>query len=115
MDAPIIKISVRASTGTMRVKMNACAIVGSVWPTLSVPGMRSSGTIFQKRNSAVVGAYDPMPSVSKKFVTKPVATLAGVRRSPSRARRRPRANTNAYRAATMARTASRTSFACMGA
>ena len=27
------------------MKMNACAIVGSVWPTLSVPGISSSGTM----------------------------------------------------------------------
>ena len=42
--APIIAMSVRTSTLTMAMKMKACASVGSVWPTLSVPGMRSSRT-----------------------------------------------------------------------
>ncbi len=52
--------------------MKACAIVGSVWPTFSVPGIRRSGTILKNLKIAVVGANEPMPSVSKKFVTKPV-------------------------------------------
>ena len=52
--------------------MNACVIVGSVWPTFSVPGIRRSGTILKNLKIAVVGANEPMPSVSKKFVTKPV-------------------------------------------
>jgi hypothetical protein len=53
--------------------MNACATVGSVWPTFSVPGMMRSGTIFRSLNTAVVVANDPMPSASRKFVTAPSA------------------------------------------
>ena len=49
-------------------------IVGRVWPTLSVPGIFSSGTTFHALNIAVDVAYEPMPSVSKKLVTKPMAT-----------------------------------------
>src|SRR5438045_1170923 len=56
--------------------MNAWATVGSVWPTLSVPGITRSGTSFNQRNMAVVVANDPIPSVSKKFVTAPTATCA---------------------------------------
>ena len=37
-------ISVVMSTSTIAMKMNACTIVGTVWPTLSVPGISSSGT-----------------------------------------------------------------------
>jgi hypothetical protein len=48
------------------------AIVGIVCPTLSVPGISRSGTILKNLNAAVVGANEPMPSVSKKLVTKPV-------------------------------------------
>ena len=55
--------------------MNASAIVGSVWPTLSVPGISRSGTILKNLKTAVVGANEPMPSVSKKLVTKPVPEL----------------------------------------
>ena len=40
--------SVRTSTGMIAVKMNAWTTVGSVWPTLSVPGMMRSGTILQQ-------------------------------------------------------------------
>ena len=39
--ATISRMSVFGSTGTIVVKMNACAMVGSVCPTLSVPGIRS--------------------------------------------------------------------------
>src|SRR5262249_53668437 len=47
-------------------------IVGGVCPTFSVPGIRSSGTIFQNLYIAVVGANEPMPRVSKKLVTNPI-------------------------------------------
>ena len=46
----------------------------NVWiacPTLSVPGISRSSTMRISRNSAVVGAKEPMPSVSKKFVKRP--------------------------------------------
>ena len=64
--------------------MNACRIAGSELPTFSVPGIRSTGTIRHIRKSAVVGANDPIPSVSKKFVTKPMADCSqvGAPRSP---------------------------------
>ena len=46
-------------------------MVGRVCPTLRVPGMSRSGTILKNLNTAVVGANDPMPSVSKKLVIMP--------------------------------------------
>ena len=70
--AAISKARVVKSTSTICVKMIAWVTVGTTWPTLSVPGINSSGTIFQARNIAVVGANEPMPSVSKKFVTAPM-------------------------------------------
>ncbi len=51
--------------------MRAWASVGSVCPTFSVPGIFSSGTIRHRRNADVVGANEPIPSVSKKLVTNP--------------------------------------------
>jgi hypothetical protein len=71
--AMIIENSVRTSTGMIDVKMNACTTVGRVWPTLRVPGMMRSGTIWNSLNTAVVVANEPMPSASKKFVTAPSA------------------------------------------
>src|SRR5579875_3336598 len=73
--AAIMSTSVRGSTSTMAMKTSACTTDGSAWPTLSVPGSRRSGTRWKARKSAVVGANDPTPSVSKKFVTAPMATL----------------------------------------
>src|SRR3970040_31222 len=52
--------------------MSACATVGSACPTFSVPGIFSSDTSFHKRNIVVVVAKDPMPSVSKKLVRRPM-------------------------------------------
>ncbi len=52
--------------------MNASAIVGIVCPTFNVPGISRSGTSLKNLNALVVGANEPMPSVSKKLVTKPV-------------------------------------------
>ena len=57
----------------MPMKIAASTTVGSACPTLSVPGMRSSGTKRKNLNSDVVVANDPIPSVSKKFVTNPIA------------------------------------------
>src|SRR5579871_621564 len=70
-DAAIIATSVVMSTSTTRMNRKASASVGAQWPTFNVPGIFSSGTIFQNLNTDVVGANDPMPSVSKKLVTKP--------------------------------------------
>ena len=42
--APIISTSVVISTWTTAMKMNACANVGTVWPTFSVPGICASST-----------------------------------------------------------------------
>src|SRR5450830_1700696 len=53
-------------------------MVGSVCPTFSVPGMIRSGTILKNRNSAVVVAKDPMPSVSRKLVMAPTPVDSGV-------------------------------------
>jgi hypothetical protein len=60
------------------VKINACAMVGSVCPTLSVPGMSRSGTTLKNLKMAVVGAKEPIPRVSKKFVTNPVPNSSAV-------------------------------------
>ena len=57
--------------------MNACVIVGRVCPTFNVPGISRSGTILKNLNTAVVGANEPMPSVSKKLVTNPMPSCAG--------------------------------------
>ncbi len=61
---------------------------------LSVPGIFSSGTIRRSLKTEVVGANDPMPSVSKKFVTAPTAISKNVgrARSPFLARRLASAN-----------------------
>jgi hypothetical protein len=58
--------------------MRACTTVGAVWPAFRVPGMMRSGTILEARNSAVVVANDPMPSVSRKFVIAPTPICNGV-------------------------------------
>jgi len=52
-----------------------------VWPALRVPGMSWSGTMRVNLKMDVVVAKEPMPSVSKKLVTKPVMSEAmeGVR------------------------------------
>ena len=55
------------------MKMKAWMTTGGVCPSIIVPGISSSGTTCLSLNSEVVGANDPIPSVSKKFVTKPTA------------------------------------------
>ncbi len=55
----------------MVMKISACAIEGIACPRFRVPGMASSGIKRRARIAAVVGAKEPMPSVSKKLVTKP--------------------------------------------
>src|SRR5437764_6959908 len=76
--ATIMRISVVESTGTIFGKMNAWAMVGSVWPTFKVPGMSLTGTRFLSLYAAVVVANDPMPSVSKNAVTNPRAVWSAV-------------------------------------
>ena len=56
---------------------NTWATTGSEWPTIIVPGICSSGTRRSILNAVVVGANDPMPRVSKKFVTKPITSRMG--------------------------------------
>ena len=56
------------------MKTNAESTDSIAWPTLSVPGISSSGTRRHARKIAVVVANDPMPSVSKNTVTKPVTS-----------------------------------------
>ena len=70
-DAPISSTRVRMSTFTIAMNRNASSSVGSAWPTFSVPGIFSSGTMCRNLKMLVVGANEPMPSVSKKFVTIP--------------------------------------------
>ena len=80
--------SVSGSTVTAAMKMSASAMAGSACPELSVPGMFSSGTRLKILKIAVVGAKQPMPRVSKKLVTKPVASsAAGGTTVPARRRR----------------------------
>jgi len=52
--------------------MMAWAKVGTAWPTLSVPGIFSSGTTRPSLYIEVVVANEPTPSMSKKSVTKPI-------------------------------------------
>src|SRR5262249_34704105 len=61
--------------------MKACAIVGSVWPTCSVPGISFTGTRSNSLYTAVVVANDPIPSVSKNAVTKPMIVCSSVGRT----------------------------------
>ncbi len=76
------------------MKMNACTTTGIAWPMLRVPGIFSSGTMRRSLKTDVVGANDPIPSVSKKFVTAPttISKSVGRTRPPSRPRRRASAN-----------------------
>ena len=94
--AAIISTRVVTSMATAVMKRNAWVMVGGVWPTFRVPGIFSSGTRRNILKTAVVGANEPMPRVSKKFVTKPMRSskAEGVAEAvPSafaRARRAPR-------------------------
>jgi len=99
-EATTIEMRVTGTTGTRLMKTNADSTDSIVWPTLSVPGISSSGTRRIARKIAVVVANDPIPSVSKNTVTNPVASSApdGWIRRPdcSLARRRnPATNTAA--------------------
>ena len=69
---------VAVSTSTTVMKIRAWTMVGIVCPTFSVPGICRSSTAFHARKSAVVVANDPIPRVSKKFVTNPIAVRNGV-------------------------------------
>ena len=73
IDEAVIENSVSGSTSIMEMNTKACAMVGNVFPAFSVPGTIRSGTIRFRRNTAVVVANDPMPSVSKKLTTAPRA------------------------------------------
>ena len=87
--AAIMLTRVSGSTVTAAMKISASVRAGSAWPEFRVPGMFSSGTRLKILKIAVVGAKQPMPSVSKKLVTKPVTSSAsGGRRLSARARRR---------------------------
>src|SRR5947209_885254 len=88
--------------------MNACAIVGSVWPTFSVPGMSFTGTMFRSLNTAVVVANEPMPRVSKNAVTNPIAPWSSVGRSSP-----PRSTATRYSTRTPARPTNRSVLASM--
>jgi len=76
-DAEISEIRVIGSTPRMLIKIKASTNVGKVCPTLSVPGIRSSGTSRKNLKHDVVGANEPIPSVSKKFVTNPITNSIG--------------------------------------
>ena len=62
--------------------MKACTSTGGVCPTCMVPGMCSSETTSRSLKSEVVGAKEPIPSVSKKLVTNPIPSSSGEVRSP---------------------------------
>src|SRR5262245_32893014 len=56
----------------------ACVSTHSASPTMMVPGINWSGTRRNSRNNVVVVANEPMPRVSKKFVTNPIARSSAV-------------------------------------
>ena len=68
---------------TMAMKMRAWVMVGRVWP--DVQGPRDPLVAHERRTSriAVVGANEPMPRVSKKFVTKPMTSSRSEGRAAS--------------------------------
>src|SRR6185503_19837095 len=67
--------------------MNASAIVGSAYPTFSVPGICSSRSSLKCLNAVVLVAKEPMPRVSKKLATKPVTPAPTPPSSSSPSRR----------------------------
>ena len=79
----------------MVIKMSACSSTAGVLATFSVPGIFRSSVWPVNRNSAVCGAKQPMPSTSKKFVTKPITAVESQRPAvrSCRWRRRSRAST----------------------
>jgi len=83
------------STPSKIRKITACAMVGSEWPTSIVCGISRSGTSLRNLNQAVVGAKEPMPSVSKKLVSAPSTRLSPVGRAAARKAARPRIIANA--------------------
>ena len=52
-------------------------MTGSVCPTSMVPGIRSSGTSPSSLYVDIVVANEPIPRVSKKFVTNPMTMWIG--------------------------------------
>src|SRR2546421_5158 len=86
--------------------MNACVIVGRVWPAFSVPGISFTGTICRSLNTVVVVANEPMPSVSKNAVTNPTAAWNQVGLTKP-----PRAMATKYTTRTMARPTNSSSLA----
>ena len=76
------------STSTEVMKISACMITPAIVPTISVPGISSSGTRRNSLKIAVVGAKEPMPSVSPNSIKKPTPTTATVGVRTPAARRR---------------------------
>src|SRR6266702_2615467 len=97
--AAIRLISVVRSTVTAVMKISAWMTVGVAWPALSVPGICSSGGWRRSLKIAVVGAKDPMPSVSKKFVTNPIAPSVSPGSDDGAAGSRVRARSSRYQRA----------------
>ena len=54
------------------------AVAPGVRPTRSVGGISRSGTMCRNLNQAVVGANEPMPSVSRKLTIAPSAIASGL-------------------------------------
>ena len=79
-----MQASSTGSTVTAVTNSTVSRKADAVCPTLSVPGISSSAGLPRNLNSAVVGANEPMPSVSRKSVTSPIAMSA----SPGRSRNR---------------------------
>ena len=78
-----------SSTGSTKTpsstrKISACFTLGKVCPTSIVQGMSRSGTRLRSLSHAMVGANDPIPSVSKKLVTAP-RTITSTRGHAARA------------------------------
>src|SRR5437016_5317426 len=73
---PTMQASSTGSTATAVTNSTVSRKAEELCPTLSVPGISSSAGAPRNLNSAVVGANEPMPSVSRKSVTTPIAMSA---------------------------------------
>src|SRR5882724_8771745 len=80
---PTMAVRRSGSTATDVTKMAVSTNAEALWPTFNVPGMSSSAGRPRSLKSAVVGAKEPIPSASKKSVTKPMAISPAVALSRS--------------------------------
>jgi hypothetical protein len=95
-EARIIALNVAKSTLTIAMKITASAVLGKAWPAFNVPGTSSSGIRRSSLKIVVVGAKEPIPSVSKKSVAKPIIMSALPARRLDVPDRAPRARSTIY-------------------